>query len=48
MKAQVFEPSTHESKLVGSAAAGAMFAGVVHLAIAHVHWSHSPAHGLFH
>ncbi|MBI5349948.1 MAG: hypothetical protein HZB77_11655, partial [Chloroflexi bacterium] len=48
MKAQVFEPSTHESKLVGSAAAGAMFAGVVHLAIAPVHWSHSPAHGLFH
>ncbi len=48
MKAQVFEPSTHESKLVGSAAAGVMFAGVVHLAIAPVHWSHSPAHGLFH
>jgi hypothetical protein len=48
MKVQVVEQSSDESKLVGSAAAGVMFAGVVHLAIAPVHWSHSPAHGLFH
>ena len=48
MRVQTFEQSAHESKLIGSAAAGVMFAGVVHLAIAPVHWSHSPAHGLFH
>ena len=48
IKTPVFEQSSDESRLVGSAAAGMMFAGVVHLAIAPVHWSHSPAHGLFH